>query len=540
MPVPPNAEEALAPHTAILRRIRMAYGCSDDEFRQHLLAPTTALAEWIHTLPGPPGSGFERYGGAVEQGLTHCLFSLQAADGRTFGACHAEVSPPQEQQRWKLACALGGLFHPLHETLGRIEVASPDGHVWPGIATPLLGWLASLEVPKYRFRWTAARLDLARPASYAATRCIAPNVMSFLATGDSRIASDLIGCIGGSLGPHGQVSQVVTRVAASVSAPQRPDAALTPAGLAETLKRLLATSDWLPNSPGGHVWYGEDGLYLLWPDAAVKLLEAMPAAQASSHHALLEALAGCEIIDATPSPLVQIRTPGQAVPRMATRLSDQHPLLGELRHAASPLGFPLRIPASGAVADDTLAPQHVARRADPPGGQPTGIDQGAVSAQSVLDFTGEPMDLTGGLEPSPAVSALSLDTSMIANPRTRDAVDQVVARLERSFDRMLAKRVSGGVFVALTELTGQHGDAGAIVRGLHDAQLLASDGATPDRRVVSERMEGVDLAGVVLRASAFRGYADWADRWDGDHGPQPSKLRCGARISAVGVSRACP
>jgi len=122
------------------------------------------------------------------------------------------------------------------------------------------------------------------------------------------------------------------------------------------------------------------------------------------------------------------------------------------------------------------------------------------------------------------MSALSLDTSRITNPRTRETVDQVVARLDHSFDSMLAKTGSGGVFVALAEFVGQHGDRGAVVRALHEAQLLASDGATPDRRVVSERMEGVELMGVVLRASAFGGFSDWIDRWQTDCGPAATRL----------------
>ena len=144
---------------------------------------------------------------------------------------------------------------------------------------------------------------------------------------------------------------------------------------------------------------------------------------------------------------------------------------------------------------------------------------------------GECTDVDAGRESTPTMSALSLDTSRITNPRTREIVDQVAARLDHSFDSMLAKTVSGGVFVALAEFVGQHGDGGAVVRALHEAQLLANDGATPDRRVVSEMIEGVELMGVVLRASAFVGYSDWTDRWQADPGWLPSKPHQGTGSS---------
>src|SRR5207247_11158778 len=92
-------------------------------------------------------------------------------------------------------------------------------------------------------------------------------------------------------------------------------------------------------------------------------------------------------------------------------------------------------------------------------------------------------------------------------------IDGVVTRLEQSFDTMLSKIVSTGVFVALSEFVGQHGDGASIVRSLHDAGLLAVDASTSSRRVHTEKIEGVDVVGVVLPAEAFQGYAEWARRW---------------------------
>jgi hypothetical protein len=109
-----------------------------------------------------------------------------------------------------------------------------------------------------------------------------------------------------------------------------------------------------------------------------------------------------------------------------------------------------------------------------------------------------------------------MDTATIMNPRVRELVDAVVVRLDQSFDGMLARIVEGGVYVALAEFVGQHGDGAPVVRALHDANLIAIDGATAGRRVVRENIGGAELTGVVLSASALHGYAEWARHWQGD------------------------
>jgi conjugal transfer pilus assembly protein TraI len=529
-----TADTVLAPHAALVRRIRVAYGYPDDEFDQHLHAPIAALAAWLHLLPGHPGGGFERRGGAIEQALTTCLFSLQAAEGRTFEAGGDEGSAaPGHAQEWRLACALGGLFASLPDVLARIEVVSEDGSVWPGIALPLVDWLASLAITRYHYRWTSASGEFTRPAVYAAFRCIPTDAMSFIARGDSRIAAELISCIART-SDLSQVFHLVTRVAATVAACERDDAPAAAADrLVGTLRRLLDTSDWLPNSPGGHVWCGTDGLYLLWPDAAVKVLDALPgmrrAGRGASHSNLLQDLADGGIVETTPSPLVHIRTPGHDKPRLAVRLANHHQVLGDLRRGATPLDLRVKAPQTVQTADDKSAPRTSADgdTASPATGANGGQVEAKGPAQCVLDFAGEHTE--GDAAAEATASALSLDTSRITNPRTREAIDQVVARLDHSFDSMLAKPVNAGVFVALTEFVGRHGDGASVVRALYEAQLLACDGSTADRRVTREVLEGTEQAGVVLRATAFTGYAAWAGRWRAEQASRCSPLGEAAR-----------
>jgi hypothetical protein len=160
-----NVETVLAPRSALVRRIRVAYGYPDDQFERHLLAPITSLASWLHLLPGHPGGGFDRSGGAIEQALTNCLFSLQAADGRTFDGSDVQAPSMDATQCWRLACGLGGLFVSLREMLTRIEVASDDGEIWPAAATPLMTWLVSRRAPKYHYHGLRLAATIIGPPS---------------------------------------------------------------------------------------------------------------------------------------------------------------------------------------------------------------------------------------------------------------------------------------------------------------------------------------------------------------------------------------
>lgn len=112
-----------------------------------------------------------------------------------------------------------------------------------------------------------------------------------------------------------------------------------------------------------------------------------------------------------------------------------------------------------------------------------------------------------------APEPLTLDTSRITNPRVREQVEDVVHRLEGSFDTMLSRIVPGGIFVALEEFVGPHSDGAAVVRAAHEAGLLAIETSTASRRVSTERIEGTDVAGIILSAEAFRGYSVWVARW---------------------------
>jgi conjugal transfer pilus assembly protein TraI len=517
----PSVEEALSPYQPLLRRIRAAYGYPDEAFEQQLAQPITALAAWVHRLPGHPGGGFERPGGALEQALTNCLFSLQAADGLTFDATPSGVASCDATQRWRLACALAGLFASLPQVLSRIEVAVEDGRLWPATGLPLVAWLRSLPATTYRYRWSKRASALDGVAAYAASRCIAPEVMGFLAAGGTEVTGVLMANIAGTAGTGDAISMMVAKIAAAVVAHQQLAADATPPTdhLTATLKCLFATSDWLPNAPGGHVWHARDGLYLLWPAAAAKLLEALPRHASSrsdpaTADQLLQRLSEAEILDTKPSTLHHVRLPGRARPEFAVRLLEHRPFLPERSLRIAPLAGDIGTagPKSAEERQPAREPSiatreaEVEKRTDPADAEHDEPMSNAAAPRRAQDDSDNMLATQSSHQP------LGLDTSRVVNPRSRELIDDVVVRLDSAFDKMLAKTTQGGIFVALSEFIGDGGDAAPIVRALHDAGLLASR-ESGSRRISTERMEGADVTGIVLREEAFDGYASWTSRW---------------------------
>jgi hypothetical protein len=259
------------------------------------------------------------------------------------------------------------------------------------------------------------------------------------------------------------------------------------------------------------VWYGADGLYLLWPETAAKLLQALPQKAGSgsvlaSDDDLLRQLAADGVVQATPSALFRIRLPGHDRPQPAVRVREGHRILEAISRRTTPIELRAHERIGDAAEVDDQATWHDCVGADE-------SSPAEVPAQHALDFSAGSGSTPPSSEPSEPGPSLAVDTSKITNPRIREVVDGVITRLDHSFNRMQSSIVDGGVFVALAEFVGQHGDGAAVVRSLHDAGLLAIDDVTASRRVIRKKIEGVEVIGVVLSASALQGYVEWKRRW---------------------------
>lgn len=524
--IPGRAMEAARPrggpvtsrHAELIRRIKVAYGHTDEEVRLHLIQPIAAVSDWLHLLPGPPGSGFERTGGASEQALLNCLWCLQAAEGQTFDDRRTGTHAEDGAQRWRLACGLGGLFVSMSDVLARVEVVSDQGEPWAALAMPMQHWLQSRGIERYRHRWVEASRAGFDPGIYVASRCLTADLVAYLSDGGAAAFTSMLTCIAKSDGAAADaVGSIVRRTGAAMVVRHGREGDRAERRLVrETLRQLFATPDWLPNSPGGHVWYAVDGLFLLWPEAGIRMLDALSSGHADagavySLDSLLEELRGSAVIDWGPATMISIRPPGHATPHLAVRITDVHGLMLAGKPNAKPLTRKLEVGNERGGGEDPmlLAPKRPARSADRDDG---GVGTSLTRAASLPAASADPQSVVTQQASLFEADRLGLDTSRIANGRTRAAVAEVMARLDDGFSTMKAEVTPTGIFVALTEFGDQGGDTAAIVRDLHGAGLLAADPADPSRRVGRRQFGPLDVAGVILNGEALHGYQAWRAR----------------------------
>jgi hypothetical protein len=129
--------------------------------------------------------------------------------------------------------------------------------------------------------------------------------------------------------------------------------------LIDSMRHLLGSQHWRVNAGSGRVWYGSDGVYLVWPLAANDLRSQLKANHSpfvpSTVEILAEILMGADIIVSNGednSYLFDIGVPQAESSALkyftAVRLSNQEVLLKECR-SAEPLKMALLVGASGLV-----------------------------------------------------------------------------------------------------------------------------------------------------------------------------------------------
>lgn len=132
----------------------------------------------------------------------------------------------------------------------------------------------------------------------------------------------------------------------------------------EALRQLLQRHPaWQPNAPKSRVWWGADGVFLVWPDAASELhqqfatllIPGLPLRAV----ALLPLLLNADSVQqqADGNAVWTIRPPGSATPLTALKWTAPEHLQDALPSGFEPLSQPLLIASEPLPAPATVSPQ---------------------------------------------------------------------------------------------------------------------------------------------------------------------------------------
>ena len=463
-------------------------------------------------------------------GLETAFFSLQGTDGHMFSG-KATISARRElEPRWRLATFIGGLCCELHRVLSHLIATTADGEEWPSFMLPLVDWLQQRNTTRYYLRWRPRAIEIRGLGLFALPMVVPSSVLEELRHDDGAILRLLLASVGGvpQYREHNVLDELVRRSLALVidrdllasadryGSPQY--GSHLERYLVDAMRRLVAGhSAWTANRDKARLWFGEDGLFLAWPDAATDILELLEADQLAgipkAPDTLLDILLDAGVLEAGVggSRSWSIFPTGAEKPITAVRLASPSIVFAGNVPMPAPLNRPLQ-------RNDTVASSKGTARArpTPPGSSappvarptqlslievddaaPDATDASADEAPKGVPLEPPPIAAAPAAAPLPNIKRICLKAPMRLNPTVRQALSEAVATLNEPAATTSVFTLREGVFIPLTEFERRGVQAAVACRALADADMLSK----PKRSgppTATRDVQGVATVGIVL------------------------------------------
>jgi conjugal transfer pilus assembly protein TraI len=270
-------EDLLAGEADLIARIKLCYGIDRDSFERDVLMLVRRYAACVHLLPATADNYFSKPGGLLRLGLETAFFSLQGTDAHIFGADEhlgtpptgAALAPCDLHRRAVLRIA------PADEPYHRHRCRRRGVAGLPAAAGRLAGDPGS---ERYFLRWRPQAVEARGLGLFALPHVVPPAVMADLSEGNAVIVPHLLASIGGIpvYRDHNILDELVRRSLALVidrnlvasadryGSPQY--GSHLERYLVDALRRLTSgNSAWIANREKSRLWFGQDGLFLVWP-----------------------------------------------------------------------------------------------------------------------------------------------------------------------------------------------------------------------------------------------------------------------------------
>ena len=319
------------------------------------MQPIERVAEYVHLLPASQGAEFRGAGGLFRLSLEVAFHSLQAAAAVLFGSVDSVSQRRELEPRWRYACFIAGLCAEIYRPVSKVIVVNASGDdQWQPFAEGLAKWGRSRGHSRYFIRWQSATTDDRALASLVIAQLAPPESMSFVGADKHQIWSAILASVSGtsSAGDAHLLQNIVTRTSITViERDRRANPELygkVTLGVhleryfIDAIRQLLRTETlWTVNLKKGRVWWGSDGLFLVYPIAIKDIVahlakDNLPGIPQSAD-TVLEVLRDAKIVTVAPSgqSVFTIQNPFSGKDLMAIRLAHAELFLDALSDSAA-------------------------------------------------------------------------------------------------------------------------------------------------------------------------------------------------------------
>ena len=513
-----SIESILSAQTELIERVKICYGVDTATFEQDILALIQRYAEYVHLLPATPDNYFNVPGGLLRLGIEAAFFSLQGTDGHIFAGRSTISVRRHLEPRWRHAAFIAGLCCEVHRTLSHVIVTDDSGCEWQPYLMPLSHWLVQQNAKRYFLKWRPNAHETRSLGVFVLPHIIPDETLARLANGNNVIVPHMMASISGMpvFREHNILDDLVKRSVALVIdryLQASADRYGTPQlgshlerYLLDALRRLVKSSGcWLPNADKTHAWFGSDGLFLLWPNAAVDICKLLEADQLpgipKAPETILEIMTAAGVFEPQSRSCAtwQIVPPEHKVAIEAVKLSSPAIVFAGLETSPKPLSVALvRSAATPANVTTTESPAcaPAPAHADDQKSRRTEqlvlpIDEKTASAEGdgalrELDSTGSntsPLTSSPGSIVAPMQAPLftqvpelplqrfKLEAPIRLNPGVRNVLAQIVDTMNNNTS-IAACTIATGLFIPLAQFTQRKIDLPVVLRALNEAGML--------------------------------------------------------------------
>jgi len=270
----------------LLRRIRSAAGGTQAEFDRLYLPVLNNYARHVQQLSAAPGGTRTEADEMLRLGMQVAFYALQASGGVIFSGRESAERRRVLESRWRYATFVAGLY---------VEACRPVG-------------------------------ESAIPATIA--KILPADCEQYLREGGDHVVSAMMEAIAGtaSRGDRFTLRRIVEDVRRRVAG--RGEGAMLAPCLIDAMRRLFRNGTWKVSEKKARLWYGADGLYLVWKTASNEIgdqldrdrIEGLP----RNANALRDILARAGVIESNPQGgyLWTIRPPNAANALVAVKIKD--------------------------------------------------------------------------------------------------------------------------------------------------------------------------------------------------------------------------